>query len=212
MTKHPAKFNTQLMSAIRAQLPRTGMTILDPFAGVGTVHELRPQHHTWGVEIEPEWATQSPYTIVGDSQALPFGNGCFDAVVTSPTYANRVNDNFESKDKSRRITYRHYIGRKLNPNNSGGMPWGNRYRELHRNVWAECTRVLRPDGLFLLNCKNHIRAGNEVDVTGWHVETLESLGYTELSRTYVKTPGHREGRNHSVRLDGEYIILFAAPN
>jgi tRNA G10 N-methylase Trm11 len=214
--KHPAKFNEPLLSAIRPFID-PGDRILDPFAGVGTVHRFRqyPGVETWGVEIEREWAEQSPWTILGDSRFLPFNDRSFKGVVVSPTYANRVNDNFESKDNSRRITYRHYLGHKLHPANSGGMAWGKRYRDLHEQVWAECTRVLMPseeNGYFILNSKNHIRKGNEIDVTGWHCQVLEDLGFTEIHRTKVPTPGHREGRNYNVRLDYEYVIVFTSPN
>jgi hypothetical protein len=84
------------------------------------------------VELEPEWASQHPRTMVGDARALPLPDATFDMVVTSPTYGNRMTDHHNAKDGSRRITYTHNLGRTLTPGNSGAMQWGEDYRQLHR--------------------------------------------------------------------------------
>jgi hypothetical protein len=47
-------------------------------AGTGVIHEL--PNETIGVEIEPEWASMHPDTIVGDATRLPFPAESFDAV------------------------------------------------------------------------------------------------------------------------------------
>ena len=100
---HPARFNDRILEAADQLLgPRLGW-ILDPFAGTGRVHELRRSgRFTIGVEIEPEWAAMHPRTIVGSALALPFGAETFDAIVTSPTYGNRMADHrAQSADRSR---------------------------------------------------------------------------------------------------------------
>lgn len=126
--------------------------VLDPFAGVGRIHELeRPGRVTVGVEIELEWAATHPHTVCGDSTSLPFPNETFDYIATSPTYGNRMADHHNARDDSRRFTYKHMLGRDLHPNNSGRMQWGAPYRRLHETVWAECWRVLKPDGRLIIN-------------------------------------------------------------
>lgn len=79
--------------------------VLDPFAGVGKIHTL--ENHTSGIELEPEWAAQAPInkgiTIVGDAlermrEWATFYVG-FDAVVTSPTYGNRMADHHDAKER-----------------------------------------------------------------------------------------------------------------
>src|SRR3990167_7947475 len=153
--KHPAKFGdavldaaVQLLYRVHAPGAKTDggpMTILDPFAGVGKVHRLRDYGFlTIGVEIEPEWADQSPHTVVGDALDLPWPNAHFDAICTSPSYGNRMADHHDAKDGSPRHTYRHYLGRPLSPHNSGAMQWGREYRAFHRRAWAEAARVLKP--------------------------------------------------------------------
>jgi hypothetical protein len=102
--KHPAKFSAGFIDIFRALLTQYLYTpwkypeplVFDPFAGVGTIHQLRPEFMTYGYEIEPEWAVMSQFTICGDSTDLPAAwNNTFAAVVTSPTYGNRMADHHE---------------------------------------------------------------------------------------------------------------------
>lgn len=123
-TPHPAKFSAPILEVIDSILvdldfPDTG-TILDPFAGVGGIHTLGDgAWNTFGVEIEPEWAAQSARlgpTWCGDFFKLPIKPyydaqieamwtagynwpGTWDAVITSPTYANRMADNHNAQER-----------------------------------------------------------------------------------------------------------------
>ena len=207
---HPAKYTAALLPVFAALLD--GCTnVLDPMAGVGGIHRLRallPELHTVGVELEPEWAAQHPETRQGDALALPFDAGSFDAVCVSPCYGNRMADHHEAKDASRRHTYRHSLGRPLHSHNAGALQWGEEYRRFHVAAWTEARRVLRPGGLFLLNCKDFVRAGAWVHVTQWHVDTLTELGFCVAERRRVACPGQRHGANGALRADSEDVVLL----
>ena len=215
---HPAVYSPAILKklgqelAVESQRIGRPLSVLDPFAGTGRIHDLAgPALRTVGIEIEVEWASYHHRTAVGDARALPFPSNSFDAVVTSPTYANRMADHHEARDGSRRITYRHSLGRPLTPGNSGEMQWGEPYRELHRAAWAEALRVLVPGGLLLVNVKDHVRKGALVPVTDWHREALEALGFVVEAVDHVETPGMRFGANGSTRADHESIIRARAP-
>ncbi|QOR55376.1 MAG: hypothetical protein SHS37scaffold145_27 [Phage 71_18] len=102
---HPAKFSQPVLDASRRVLtehaPNSPLRVLDPFAGVGGIHELHAQggHDTVGVELHPVWAQAHERTIVGDATALPADwTGTFDALVTSVVYPNRMTDHHDAKD------------------------------------------------------------------------------------------------------------------
>lgn len=182
------------------------VTVLDPFAGTGKIHSL--PFKTVGVEIEKEWAEMHPQTIHGDALNLPFNSNTFDAICTSPTYGNRMADHHDAKDSSKRITYRHVLGRELNDNNSGKMQWGDKYKKFHQEAWVESKRVLKPNGIIILNVSNHIRNKTEQPVTQFHIDLITNLGLDMVEHHQVNTPRMRYGRNNGARIDYESVIVF----
>jgi len=203
--KHPAKYTDSLLLVFE-ELLKGCTKVLDPFAGTGKIHSL--PYETIGVEIEKEWAEMHPNTIIGDATDLQFANHEFDAICTSPTYGNRMADCHNAKDGSSRNTYTHKLGRVLNDNNTGKMQWGEKYKGLHIKAWKECFRVLKEDGVFILNFKNHIRKGKEVDVFSWHVKTLIELGFSLDLVKQVETNGNGFGQNGKLRTGFEFIARF----
>lgn len=207
--KHPAKYTDVLLSAFVKMLAGSNR-ILDPFGGTGKVFLLNrwyPSAEIHAVEIEPEWAAINPRTTLGNALSLPWQYNYFDAICTSPTYGNRMAD--ELLDGYERITYTAKLGRKLNADNSGGMQWGREYKEFHIKAWQEATRVLKVGGVFVLNIKNHIRAGVEQPVTEWHIETLQAIGYEVIEHLKINTPSMRFGKNGEKRIEFESVIKLA---
>jgi tRNA G10 N-methylase Trm11 len=207
---HPARFSKALMPILAAAVPPDEYRlVLDPFAGTGRVHELA--NDTVGVEIEWEWARLHPATICGSALDLPFPHHTFDAIVTSPTYANRLADHHDAADPDRRRSYTHDLGRPLHAENSGAMQWGTQYREFHASAWAHAWRVLRPGGRIVLNVKDHIRGGERQHVAGWHVTELMAFYGLELVWcAEVDTGSLRAGANAEARLT-EQVFVFDKP-
>lgn len=190
---HPATFSIEVLGAITAMLQEVNhgamatrpMTIVDPFAGVGTIHKLADLDWgvTIGVEIEAEWAAAHPDTIHGDSRHLVelIGDSQADVIVTSPAYGNRLADSYKAYDPEARRSYAIDLGHELTEGNGGGMPFTgdpkSAYCTLHAEVWAACARVLRPDGMFILNCKDFVRDGIVMSVTAWHIHALREHGF-----------------------------------
>ena len=131
---HPAVFSDSILPVLASLLEPEHRRILDPFAGIGRVHELRGllgwEVDTVGVELEKEWADLHLDTHVGNALALEFSDGVVDAIVTSPTYGNRMADNHNAKDGSVRRSYTHDLGRQLTQDNSGAMQWGSHLPKL----------------------------------------------------------------------------------
>jgi len=211
MTRHPAKFSDPILDVIAAELPPEGV-ILDPFAGIGRIHELATDTRTTiGIEIEPEWAATHEDTICGDALDLAasgIGPESVDAVATSPTYGNRLADSHNAQDGSVRRSYTHDIGHRLHVNNSGAMQWGDEYRAFHVKAYTQAIAALKPGGTFVLNVSDHIRAGVPQGVHIWHVVALTSLGLTWVRSVPVATRRMRYGANASARVAEEWVLVF----
>ena len=135
----------------------------------------------------------------------------FDAVLTSPTYGNRMADDFEASDISKRITYRHKLGRKLSKGTTSNLHYGRKnkkYEDFHTKIWKVCVDVLKDDGVFILNCKDFISSGTVMEVTQWHVDILESYGLSVVEYTRVPSRGMRFGSNSQQRIDYENVVCL----
>lgn len=233
--QHPAKYSDVLLP-VMAEMLAGRVEILDPFAGTGKIVLLREDRASmYGVvrglkgakftlvELESEWAEQAkaqPHfdplmdTVhIMDARRLPELYALeVDAICTSPAYGNRMADHHDAKDGSRRMTYTHCLGRKLTPGNSGELQWGDAYKALHYEVWYHCVEALRPGGIFVLNCSDHIRGGEVQPVTAFHLEALEKWGLQiVLYAVAVKTPRMRFGQNANLRCASESVTMLWKP-
>lgn len=222
--KHPARFTDAIIEAIAGGIDsalgvtrsealedRVEFRLLDPFAGVGGIFKLLdyfPSAKIDAVEIEPEWAAADPRITVGDALDLPWDDETFHVVCTSPTYGNRMADHHDAADDSRRVTYKHYLGRPLSENNSGQLQWGGKYREFHERAWAEAIRVLKPNGVVIVNVKDHIRKGQVMGVGAFHLGILLELGLVFHDLVYVPASGMRYGQNHGKRVEHEIVMTL----
>ena len=210
--EHPAPYSRSIIAAIRERA--VGPRLLDPFAGTGRIHELREDGlETWGVELEPEWAALSRYTVCASATALPFGSATFDTIATSPAYGNRFADSYKRKpgDTSLRWTYAIALGRELSRGSGAGLQWGPAYRRLHWLVWREARRVLRPGGQLLLNCSDHFRGGQLQKVSAWHVQALEAWGFEQVKWEKIATPRNRMSPRPDLRAEGEDLVTMVRP-
>jgi DNA modification methylase len=184
-------------------------------AGTGKIAKIREfgfKGHIICNDLEPDWADLK-YEVnewyISDAEEMVWcKDESIDAICTSPAYGNRMADHFHSKDKSRRITYYHSLGRDLDERNTGRLQWGDKYRDAHTLLYREFWRVLKPGGLFVLNVSDHIRNGERIPVTAWHQKVCLTLGFKYVNRFRVMTPRMRFGANHNKRVRYENIIVF----
>lgn len=209
---HPAKY-TEVLLPTMARMLRGRKRVLDMFAGTGRIfliEQFVAGIEAFGLEIEPEWAARHPRTTLGNALYLPWPDNHFDAICTSPTYGNRFGDTTINAADGRwhRIAYTANLDRKLHPENSGAMQWGDKYKVFHRLAWREARRVLSTGGAFVLNIKNHIRAGKVMRVTEWHIGCLCDLGFALVDHVKIDTPSMRHGANREARVHYESVIHF----
>ncbi len=214
MRKHPAKFSDDFIPIFYDLLIDT-KNVLDPMSGVGKIAqiiELGYKGKIYCNELEPEWANQTDkrvyLTTTFDARDLPHRSNFFDAICTSPVFGNRASDAHIARDKSKRITYTHLLGRRLTTGNTGSLQWGEKYRQAHREIWTESIRVLKPGGIFILNVSDHIRKGEVMPVSAWHKDFFLEKGFSLEEHIKVETKRMRFGVNSHLRVPFESIFVF----
>lgn len=232
---HPATYSpaikVRIIEALDALLTvgLPGRTILDPFAGVGTIHHighaLRMDGHdvtTIAVDLEQpaDWGDDDLPDVLqgdtrqGDATALSdvgIEDETIAVIVTSPCYGNRMADLYDGRDSSRRATYRIALGRDPSTGSAAGLQWGPRYRMLHGLAWAEAFRVALPGAVLLLNISDHVRDGKVQPVSSWHVSALETAGWQWVDAQPIATPRMRFGANGHLRVPNEWLHTFRKP-
>ena len=212
--KHPAKYTDALLPIFAEEL-KGKSKVIDIFAGTCKISKIKDFGYVGEIycnEIEPEWANMGIGKVDNittcDAESLPYKSEYFDAICTSPTYGNRMADSHNAKDNSVRNTYTHKIGRKLNEENTGAMQWGEKYRDKHLKIWREAKRILKPGGVLVLNISNHIRKGEIVYVSDWHVDTLIDMGFLLEKEIKIETPRNRFGSNSDKRVPYESVFIL----
>lgn len=228
--KHPAKFSHQLLPVLARYIDGAD-SVGDPFGGTGGVGRIRsfltvnPDTAViCASDLEAEWiadgkANGCNLTAVGDARQFGalFGGRQFQAIVSSPTYSNRMADACDWAEGRRHSTYtsalRETTGdptRDLTPGNAGAMQWGDAYRALHRDAWAEAWRVLIPGGRLVINVADHFRDSVLQGVPEWHVSALLAIGFELRDWVTVGTARYGFGANAEKR-SPELVILLEKP-
>lgn len=212
--KHPAVFTDSIITTLAELIPLYApdhAIIHDPFAGEGlklaALCEKLGYFYS-GTDLEP-WPERDRRVKVGDSTDPSTYPAQWYAVVTSPTYNNGVNDHFDPKDTSKRLTYRVAAGHELHTNNTGRYS-GRGSKKGEAEYWRITRDVVKhwPD-VALVNVKDSIRStweGGVYPLVRLWSELLEEYGY-EVSSEEVACPGWRYGANGADRLDTESILI-----
>jgi hypothetical protein len=230
---HPAPFSEPIMDLLKSLIADWEGPILDPYAGIGRVHELG-RDDTWGIEIEPEWAMAHDRTLVGDSSKIVATSGDLfcanwnedpapylprpNGIVTSPDYGNRMADQYLGTPEERRLreeegvmprrrSYAISLGRKVSEGSAAKYGFGPEYQELHRRIFTAVTDVCNPGARLALNVSDHFAAYTRIYVTSWWVEMIAALGWNIERMIPVGTRRFRDGANSDLRVDAESIIL-----
>ncbi|MEM9465276.1 MAG: hypothetical protein AAGA90_07870 [Actinomycetota bacterium] len=221
LKSHPATFTPAIADMITLLINHENRPgpVLDPFAGIGTIHTLG-RRDTISVELEHEWAIQAHRTRLEHDTLAAYEANSLDiydmisvrhqpaGIVTSPAYGNRMADQYDGRDGSTRATYATSLGRACSAGSGAALQWGPDYRGFHtRHI--EAWRHLLPDnGWLILNMKDHPRDGTIQRVCRWWIQTTLDYGFDLARAEAITTPGMRFGAQGDIDIDHEMLYLF----
>jgi hypothetical protein len=213
MANNPAKFTNSILDVITDKLIGFGgKYILDPFGGSGKIALIKKSIPCYihCNDIENGWKEDYPVDkwYHQDAQTLDTKGLLYDAIVTSPTYGNRMADHHNAKDASKRITYTHRYGAKLTEGNTGVLHFGNEYKNKHVAIFRHLLTLLKDGSIVMVNVSDFIRKGEVVGVVSWWKDMLEGLGLAFIEEVQIKTPRMRFGANNEKRVEGESLLVF----
>ena len=200
--------------------PMRPLRILDPMAGEGSIFDIGHAPPLLGSSVKLHieasdifaWHYQREEVRIVDATSLDWPDDSFDLIITSPPYGNRMADKL-SIDGDNRVTYADRRGTDAGPNDATGLPWGEKYRRLMATIWVECWRVVRPGGLIVVDCKDHVRQGYMEPVTEWHMKAIENLGGQFTYLRHARSPGNRSTANagDAFRLGETTVFAYRKP-
>jgi len=161
---HPAPYSFQDIEKLILFFTKRGMTVLDPFGGVGSTAkaceltgrkcisiELSPKYHNLSVrrlEEEVGVGTSEHHQFInGDSCALlpTFESNSADFMVTSPPYWGILNKQ-DQKVKKERVAFQLDTKYSESEQDLGNVKDYNTFLNLLiDNIFLECARIIRPD-------------------------------------------------------------------
>ena len=128
---------------------------------------------------------------IGNSEGqignLPYGQ--IDKIVTSPPYENQGQGQGKEYHPEKMVGSETGLGRGYSesPANIGNLK-SESYLQAMLQVYQQCHKVLKPDGLMILVTKNFIRNKQVVRLDTDTIKLCEQAGFTYLERHYRKLP------------------------
>jgi DNA modification methylase len=201
--RHPGKFPESLIQEFIEFFTKSGQLVLDPMAGTGStlVAALRTGRHSYGIELNPEYADLArkiiaeeraslgdaalPITaevITGDaSQAVYLLTGrrvpIFNYVITSPPYWNMLHAKGAETQHTRRLSQVMDVVYSQDPNDLGNI---EEYEAFLERL-AEIYRGLQPrlaEGAYLTIIVKNIKKKGQIYPLAWDLARSLKDTYT----------------------------------
>jgi len=185
---HPATYSPTMMENFITFFTKEGMSVLDPFSGIGSTLvgckrtnrvgygvELNPKYHDLIVKRVPEFKNN---VVCGDSRKIKelFSNKKFDFCISSPPYwdvLNRSTDNFQKDRLSKGLdfTYSDAI------NDLGNLSDYSIFLKELSNIYLDLYDLLN-DGAYLVIIVKNLKKGGKIFPLAWDLASVLSKKYT----------------------------------
>lgn len=203
--QHPAPFSFQDISHLITFFTKKGMSVLDPFGGVGSTAkscEIEGRKCT-SIELQKKWydlaikrletevgkGTSENHTfILGDAryELKKLDTASFDFIVTSPPYWSILNKKADYKVKNERMA--NNLATNYSDNDVNDLANIAKYEDflkiLSNDVFLECARILRPKKYMCLVVSDF---RNKSEFISFHSDLIQSLNHQITSDNYKIT-------------------------
>ena len=199
--QHPAPYSFQDVEHLITFFTKKGMSVLDPFGGVGstakaceiedricTSIELQDKWHQLAIErLEMEVATGSSKHhkfLCGDSREIlkEFKNSSFDFMITSPPYWSILNKKADYKVKKERLANNLATNYSNDDNDLANINDYQKFLDILVNdVFMECARVLKPKKYMCLVVSDF---RNKSEFISFHSDLIQKLNKRKTSDGY----------------------------
>lgn len=201
--QHPAPYSYQDVEHLITFFTKRGMSVLDPFGGVGSTAkacELEGRICT-SIELSPKWhelSLKRLETEVGEGtskhhhfingncieELKKFADSSFDFMITSPPYWSILNKKADYKVKQTRLSESLATNYSDNdPNDLANIEDYNDFLKiLVDNVFMECARVLKPKKYMCIVVSDF---RNKSEFVSFHSDLIQALNKRETSDGYI---------------------------
>ena len=199
--QHPAPYSFQDVEHLITFFTKKGMSVLDPFGGIGstakaceiedricTSIELQDKWHQLAIErLETEVAVGSSKHhkfLCGDSREIlkEFKNSSFDFMITSPPYWSILNKKADYKVKKERLANNLATNYSNDDNDLANIDDYQAFLDILVNdVFMECARVLKPKKYMCLVVSDF---RNKSEFISFHSDLIQKLNKRKTSDGY----------------------------
>jgi len=163
-----------------------------------------------------------PENIGDDNNISNLTYGNIDAVITSPPYEEAMGEKHHSPAHNRISKDKHwdatYVERGSSPSNIGNLK-SQSYLEAMLQVYQQCHKVLKPNGLLILVTKNFIRNKQVIRLDLDTIKLCEQAGFKLTEQHKRKLPAqsfwriiYYQKHPEVEKIDHEDILVFQKRN
>lgn len=201
--RHPAKFPETLAQEFIEFFTHAGQVVLDPMAGTGSalVAALRAGRHSFGIELNPQYAEIARQSIVAERQNLGAAAADLvaevvtgdaarlaeiiavavipqvDYVITSPPYWDMLRARGAQTQKERRQSDELDVFYSDDPNDLGNIADYEQFLLRLTNIYAQMKPFLRVGAYLTIIVKN-VKKGGKIYPLAWDLARQLGSTYT----------------------------------
>jgi len=210
--QHPAKMDTQLSQSLIQEYSKPGDLIYDPMAGIGTtgIESSRLGRDAVISDIEPKWTKEAKknkqllkkegeyngniHIHTGDSRKYELKKKA-DVIITSPPFEDVLwgdKSHYKNEDWKNTGMYSTKSSYSYGKEKEGqlGNIKGEEHYKITKEIYEQCYKNLKKDGVMIVHTKNFVRQGKEVRMDDKTREIMEESGFkfVEKRRRKITRP------------------------